>query len=173
MLFSNFFLTKFSCTRNRRRLLRGKYVAYIQMKYIENYNRKLENVEQEMNRLQIKILELSEVRWLGAGTYRSPKSVLYYSGGVDPNRQYGVTILIFPELEKSIIDFVPLGDRVMFLRLLTTHRVLNVIQAYVPTSDKPDEAVEEFYSTLEYALNLTKEGEIAMVLSDFNKFHRC
>lgn len=104
---------------------------------------KLANIQAKMHRLGIKILGLSEVRWPGTGRHRTENGILYYSGGDDPKHQYGVAILISSELEKSVIDFIPLGDRVMLLRLLTTHRVMNVILAYAPTGDKPDEAVEK------------------------------
>ncbi|XP_060527005.1 craniofacial development protein 2-like [Cylas formicarius] len=121
-----------------------------------------------MHRLQIKILGLSEVRWPGTGTHRTKNGVLYYSGGGDPKHQYGVAVFISSELEKSVIDFIPLGERVMLLRLLTTHRVMNVVQAYAPTGDKSDEVVEDFYSTLEEAMKITKQGELIIVLGDFN-----
>lgn len=44
----------------------------------------------------------------------------------------------------------------------------NVIQAYAPVNDKPDDKIEVFYSTLEKAKNLTKKGEITVILRVFN-----
>lgn len=86
-------------------------------------------------------------------------------GGDDPKQAYSVAILICYKLQKLVLDFNPLGQRVMFLRILTTHRVINVIEAYAPTTDKADEN-EEFYLTLEVAMNITMKGE--MTLWDFN-----
>lgn len=101
----------------------------------------------------------------------SPKTkhgVIYYSGGNDPEHRYGVAIIITSELERSVTDFIPLGDRVMLLKLNTSHRVMNIIQAYAPTNDKTDDMVEESYGNLEEALRLTKNGEITVILGDFN-----
>ena len=42
---------------------------------------KLDNIKQEMERLKINILGLSEVRWKGAGETTTWKSKFYYSGG--------------------------------------------------------------------------------------------
>lgn len=66
------------------------------------------------------------------------------------------------------MEFIPFNDRAMLLKLQTTHRTLNVIQIYAPTNDKSDAEVEDFYSTLEEAMKLTKKGEINMVIGDFN-----
>lgn len=129
---------------------------------------KLANVDAEMQRLKIKILGLSEVRWPGTGRHRTQNGVLYFSGGDDPKHQYGVGVLISSELERSVIDFITFGDRVILLKLLTSHRTMNIIQAYAPTCDKSDDMIEEFYSDLEKAMCLTKKGEITIVLGDFN-----
>lgn len=71
---------------------------------------KLANVDEEMDRMEIKILGLSEVRWPGAGMHKTQNSVMCYPGGDDTEYQYGVPMLISSELEVSISDFVPLGD---------------------------------------------------------------
>uniref|UniRef100_A0A8D8SJB6 Craniofacial development protein 2 n=1 Tax=Cacopsylla melanoneura TaxID=428564 RepID=A0A8D8SJB6_9HEMI len=107
-------------------------------------NGKLENVEAEMKRLNIDILGMSEVRWPGTGTKKNADSFIYYSGGSDANNYYGVAVLLRPNIQKSVIDFIPISDRVMMLKLNTNFRTLNLIQVYAPTCDKPDEDVEVF-----------------------------
>lgn len=78
------------------------------------------------------------------GTYRTRHGVLYYSGGDDAKHKDGVVIMISAEMEKSVVDCIPFGERVIFLKLSTTHRVTNVIQVHAPTSDKSDDEIEEF-----------------------------
>lgn len=95
---------------------------------------------------------------------KTQNGVLYYSGCEDWILQYGVDMLISSELKKYLIDFAPLGDR---LRILTTHRVTNIIQAYAPTGDKSDEEMKEFYCALENTLYINR-GEINMFLRNFN-----
>lgn len=54
------------------------------------------------------------------------------------------------------------------LKLQTTHRDLNIIQVYAPTNDKPDQEIEEFYNKIDEVMRLTKEGEITIIIGDFN-----
>lgn len=134
--------------------------------------RKLENVAREMGRLNIKILGFSEVRWPGSATVRTDTGVLYYS---DAENQHvnEVVILINKDIYDSVLDFVPLNNRAMMLRIKTTYRIMNVIQVYAPTSDHNDQAVESFYNELEELLCATKDGEIACIIGDFNAKVEC
>ncbi|XP_071581578.1 craniofacial development protein 2-like [Temnothorax nylanderi] len=129
---------------------------------------KLANVEAEMSRLNIDILGLSEVRWPGSGMQKTSNGVIYYSGGSDTNHRYGTAILVNNIVAESVAEFIPLNDRVMMLKLQTSHRALNVIQVYAPTNDKTDAEMEDFYSKIEEAMRLTKRGELTMVIGDFN-----
>lgn len=129
---------------------------------------KLDNVEAEMYRMNINILGLSEVRWTGSGQHRTDRGTIYFSEGTDNNLRYGVAIHLTTETAKSVIDFIPLSDRAMIIKLQTTHRVMNIIQVYAPTGDKQDEDVEIFYDSLDEAISLTKKGEITIVMGDFN-----
>ncbi|XP_071637558.1 craniofacial development protein 2-like [Temnothorax longispinosus] len=121
-----------------------------------------------MSRLNIDILGLSEVRWPGFGMQKTSNGVIYYSGGSDTNHRYGTAILVNNVVAESVAEFIPLNDRVMMLKLQTSHRALNVIQVYAPTNDKTDAETEESYSKIDEAMRLTKKGELTMVIGDFN-----
>ncbi|XP_024874105.1 craniofacial development protein 2-like [Temnothorax curvispinosus] len=129
---------------------------------------KLANVEAEMSRLNINILGLSEVRWPGSGMQKTSNTVICYSGGSDTNHRYGTAILVNNVVAELVAEFIPLNDRVMMLKLQTSHRALNVIQVYAPTNDKTDAETEEFYSKIDEAMRLTKKRELTMVIGDFN-----
>ena len=45
---------------------------------------------------------------------------------------------------------------------------INIIQVYAPTSEKPDNEVEQFYGQIEQAIKLTKSNEINIILGDLN-----
>lgn len=66
------------------------------------------------------------------------------------------------------MEFVPISDQVMLLKLQTSHRTLNIIQTYAPTNDKADTEIEEFYSRVDEAMRLTKKEELTMVIRNFN-----
>ena len=69
---------------------------------IMNARGKLENVKREMERLNVNILGISEMRWKGAGRIPTDKNELIYSGGRIHER--GVGLILDKETSKSIKD---------------------------------------------------------------------
>lgn len=130
---------------------------------------KLANVELERCRLKIDILGLSEVRWPGSGQQITKTGTIYYSGRDDSKHEYGVAIIVSPQIAKSVLTFIPINERMMLLRLRTSHRIMNIIQVYAPTNQKPeDDEVVKFYNDLHNTLKITKKGELTMIIGDFN-----
>ena len=62
--------------------------------------RKLEIVKQEMTRLNVNILGISELRWTGMGEFNSHNQYIYYSGQVSLRRN-GVAIIVNKNLKCS------------------------------------------------------------------------
>lgn len=56
----------------------------------------------------------------------------------------------------------------MMLNITNEVGIFNIIQAYVPTSDKKDEEVVIFYEDIKTLLGKTERHNILMVLGDFN-----
>ena len=52
---------------------------------------KMEVVKQEMTRVNLDILGISQLRWTGMGEFNSDNHYIYYSGQ-ESLRRYGVTI---------------------------------------------------------------------------------
>ena len=55
--------------------------------------RKLEIVKQEMTRLNVNILGISELRWTGMGEFNSHNQYIYYCGQ-ESLRRNGVAIMV-------------------------------------------------------------------------------
>ena len=68
-----------------------------------------ENVKQEMLRLTIDILCISEVRWKGNRKFTSDKVTIYYSGNENVH-QYGVGFMINKKTEKAVISCWKISD---------------------------------------------------------------
>lgn len=124
---------------------------------------KLANAEQEMRRLKIDILGMSEVRWPDSGIVNTAEERIYFFGGHDVHHRYGVVVLVTNKVAESVTDFIPINDRVILIKIQTSRIIVNIIQVYAPTADKDDEEVEEFYSRLEFAIGLTKQIEITIM----------
>lgn len=129
---------------------------------------KTHNVIQEMNRLKINILGVSETRWLNTGQLQTNNSIIYYSGNNDNQHRHGVAIIVDKESTRAVEGFIPISERVMILQLRTAHTKLNLIQVYAPTVNGSEEEIETFYQQIEEALKITKQREITIVMGDLN-----
>lgn len=78
---------------------------------------KLANAVKKMRRLNIDILGLSEVRWPGIGFLKADGIHIYFSGGPGSKNGNGVTIMLSDEIAKSVVDFIPLSNRIMLFIL--------------------------------------------------------
>lgn len=74
---------------------------------------KLENTIQEMTRLNIDIMGLSEIKWSDNGTYVKDNATLYYSGNPasQKDHHHGVGILVKKELARYVTNFLPFSER--------------------------------------------------------------
>lgn len=129
---------------------------------------KTHNAIQEMKRLKISILGISEMRWPNYGKCSIDGHHIYYSGEDSSNHWNGVGFIIDHKIEKALINFIPVSDRVALLQINTKPVQMNLIQVYAPQSEYDDQTVETFYQSVQHALSQIKKGEIIMVLGDFN-----
>ena len=66
---------------------------------------KLEVVNQEMARVNIDILGISELKWTGMGEFNSDDHYIYYSGQ-ESLRRNGVAIIVTEESEMQYLDAI-------------------------------------------------------------------
>ena len=64
---------------------------------------KLEVVKQEMARVNISILGISELKWTGMGEFNSDDHYIYYCGQGSLRRN-GVAIIVTKRVEKQYLD---------------------------------------------------------------------
>lgn len=129
---------------------------------------KSHNVILEMNRLDIKIMGISEARWIDCGQSRLRDKVIYYSGRKDSQHLHGVAIVLDGSLQRSVKNFVPFSPRVLLLQLQAYCGTLNLVQVYAPTADKDDEEVESFYKDIDEVMKMTKNKDVTLFLGDMN-----
>ena len=108
---------------------------------------KLEVVEQEMARVNVNILGISELKWTGMGEFNSDDHYIYYCGQ-ESFRRNGVAIMV----NKRVLNAV-LGGNLKNNRMISVHFQgkpynIMVIQAYAPTSNAEEAEVEWFYEDL-------------------------
>ena len=109
---------------------------------------KLEVVNQEMARVNVDILGISELRWTGMGEFNSDDHYIYYCRQ-ESLRKNGVAIIVNKRVRNAVLGCNLKNDRVISLRLQGKLFNITVIQVYAQTSNTKEAEVERFYEDLQ------------------------
>ena len=104
---------------------------------------KLEVVKQEMARLKVDILGISELKWTGMGKRNSYDHYIYYCGQ-ESLRRHGVALIV-NRSPKSSTWLQSQKDRMISVRFQGKLFNIRLIQVYVPTTNAKEAEVEHFY----------------------------
>ena len=128
---------------------------------------KLEVVKQEMARVNVDILGISELKWTGMGEFNSDDHYIYYCGQ-ESLRTSGVAIMVKKRVRNAIFGCNLKNDRMISVRLQGKPFNITVIQAYAPTSNTEEAEVEQFYEDLQDLLELTPKKDVLFIIGDWN-----
>ena len=120
----------------------------------------------ELEKAQIDIFALSEVRRPGSGNVIERSHTIFWSGG--EKKEAGVGFAINYKLVAQGMNPNPINDRLMTLRIQLrsgVHRTL--ISAYAPTMQRTQEEKEQFYEKLGDCQDMAKNDN-TIILGDFN-----
>ena len=128
---------------------------------------KLEVVKQEMARMNIDILGISELKWAGMDEFNSYDHYIYYCGQESFTRN-GVTLIV--SKEESEMQYVCSVSKMTesSLRFQSKPFSITVIQVYVPTSNAEEAEIEWFYEDLQDLLELTPKKDVIFIIEDWN-----
>ena len=127
---------------------------------------KLQVVKQDMARVNIDILGMSELRWTGMGEVNSDYHYIYYCGD-EPLRRNGVAIIVNKRFQNAVFGCNLKNDRVISVRFQGKPFNITVIQVYAPTSNTEEAEVEQFYEDLQDLLELTPKKDV-FIIGDWN-----
>ena len=136
---------------------RSKVRCFKEQYCIGNWNvrsmnqRKLQVVKQEMARVNIDILGISELKWTGMGEFNSDD---HYCGQ-ESLRRNGVAIMVNKRVQNAVLGCNLKNDRMISVRFQGKPFNITVIQVYSPTSYAEEAEVERFYEDLQDLLELT------------------
>ena len=108
---------------------------------------KLEVVKQEMARVNVDIVGISELKWTGMGEFNSDDHYIYYSGQ-ESLRRNGVAIMVNKRVWNAILGCNLKNDRMISVHFQDKPFSITVIQVYAPTSNAEEAEVEQFYEDL-------------------------
>ena len=113
---------------------------------------KLEVVKQEMAKVKVNILGISELKWTGMGEFNSDDHYIY-NCGQESLRRNGVAIIVNKRVWNAVLGCNLKNDRMISVHFQGKPFNITVIQVYAPTRNA--EEAEWFYEDLQDLLELT------------------
>ena len=150
--------------RSKVRCCKGQY--YIGTWNVRPMNQgKLEVVKQEMRRVNIDILGISELRWTGLGQFNSDDHYIYYCGQ-ESLRRNEVAIIVNKRVRSALLGCNLKNDRMISVHFQGKPFNITVIQVYAPTNNAEEAEVERFYEDLQDFLELTPKKDVLFIIGD-------
>ena len=128
---------------------------------------KLGMVKQEMVRVNIDILGISELKWTGMGEFNSDDHCTYYCGQ-ESLRRNGVAIIVNRRVQNAVLGCNLKNDRMISVHFRGKPFNITAIQVYAPTSIAEEAEVEWFYEDLQDLLDLTPPKDVLFIIVDWN-----
>ena len=128
---------------------------------------KLEVVKQEMARVNVNILGISELKWTGMGEFNSHDHYIYYCGQ-ESLRRNGVAIMVNKRVQNAVPGCNLKNDRMISVHFQGKPFNITVIQVYAPTSNTEEAKVEWFYEALQDLLELTPKKDVLFIMGDWS-----
>ena len=131
---------------------------------------KLEVVKQEMARVNVDILGISELKWTGMGEFNSDDHYIYYCGQKSLRRN-GVVFMVNKKFQNAVLGYNLKNDRMISVHFQGKPFNITVIQIYALTSNAEEAEAEQFYEDLQELLELTHEKDVLCIISSVQFSH--
>ena len=128
---------------------------------------KFKVVKEEMARVNINILGISELKWTGIDEFNSDDHYIYYCGQ-ESLRRNGVAIMVNKRVQNAVLGCNLKNDRMISVRFQGKPFNITVIQAYASTSNSEEAEVERFYEDLQDLLELIPKKGVLFIIGDWN-----
>ncbi|XP_060846523.1 craniofacial development protein 2-like [Rhopalosiphum padi] len=122
----------------------------------------------EITRYKIPIVAIQEVRWLNSGSIQSGNSIIFYSGLQTGRHEKGVGFMIDKAMMNQVKKFVPVNERICYIRIAQQKLDLIILNCYAPTENADDEEKNSFYDTLEATFDVLPKNCIRLIVGDLN-----
>ena len=123
--------------------------------------------KQEMARVNVNILKISELKWTGMGEFNSDDHYIYYCRQ-ESLRINGVAIRVNKRVRTAVLGCNLKNNRMISVRFQDKPFNITVIQVYAPTINTEEAEVERFYEDLQDLLELTPKKDVLFIRGDWN-----
>ena len=127
---------------------------------------KSEVVKEEMARVNVDILGISELKWTGMGEFNSDVHYIYYCG--QESLRNGVAIMVNKRVQNEVLGCNLKNDRMISVCFQGKPFNITVIQVYAPTSNAEEAEVEQLYEDLQDLLELSTKKDVLFIIGDWN-----
>ena len=128
---------------------------------------KLEVVKQEMARVNINILGISELKWAGMGEFNSDDHYIYYCGQESLRRNV-VAIIVNKRVQNAVLGYNLKNDRMISVHFQGKPFNITVIQVYALTNNAKEAEVEQFYEDLQDLFELISKKDVLFITGNWN-----
>ena len=128
---------------------------------------KLEVVKQEMARVNVDILGISELKWSGMGEFNSDDHYIYYCRQ-ESLRRNEVAIMVNKRVQNAVLKCNLKNDRMISVHFQGKLFNITVIQVYAPTSNAEEAEVKQFYEDLQDLLESTPPKDVLFIIGGWN-----
>ena len=129
------------------------------------YQGKLKVVRQEMARVNIDILGISELKWTGMGIFNSDDQNVYYCGQ-ESLRRNGVATMVKKRVQNTVLGCNLKNNRMISVCFQGKIFSITIIQVCAPTSNAKEAEVEWLYEGLQDLLELTYPKDVLLIIGD-------
>ena len=105
---------------------------------------KLEVVKQEIARVNIDILGISELRWTGMGEFNTDDHYIYYCGQESLKRN-GIAIMVNKRVQNAVLGCNLTNDGMISVHFQGKPFNTTIIQVYALTNNADETEDEQFY----------------------------
>ena len=127
---------------------------------------KLEVVKQEVARVNVDILGISELKWTGIGDFNSDDHFIYYCGQ-ESLRRNEVAIIVNKRVWNSVLG-CNLKNNKISVHFQGKPFNIMILQVYAPSSNAEEVEVEHFCEDLRDLLELTPKKDVLFIIGDWN-----
>ena len=132
---------------------------------------KLEVVKQDMARVNVDILGISELKWTAMGEFNSDDHYIYYCRQ-ESLRRNGVAIMVNKTVRNAVLGCNLKNDRMISVPFQGKPFNITVIQVYTPTSNAEEAEAERFYEDLQDLVELTHKKRCPFQYRGMERYSR-
>ena len=127
----------------------------------------LKVIKQEITRVNVDILGISELKWTGRGEFKSDDHYIYYCRQ-ESLRRNGVAIIVNKRVRNVVLGCSLKNNRMISIHFQGKPFSITVIQIYALTNNAEEAEVELFYEGLQDLLELTPKKGVLFIIRDWN-----